>query len=312
MALATIEIRAVPSEVVRAVVDLGAARPDLLRDPERLAEDPPRSDAALDFARDVREGPVAARGFAVVDGTAIPGAYRRFAYALLGVSMAPPILRYGLLYAVEDRGGSHVEAAIPISMTRASTGMHTDSSARDCVPGIIALLCERPSLDGGTSRLSDAAAACRWLAEHDPGAMALLREAYVRDVVTPGMDRGLDTLRRNRFPIVEFEPSFRIRYMRYWIETGQGKAGAPLGADVLLALDALDAALAREEWSTSFRLEPGQMLFVDNQRIVHGRDAYNAVPAGGRLLWRMWLDERYDPRPAPDAPLAKPTEVLRG
>ena len=138
-----------------------------------------------------------------------------------------------------------------------------------------------------------ARAACAALREESPEHFARLQRPFVRDVVTPGLDKGLASLRRNRFPGVRTEPEFEFRYMRYWIEKGQERAGAPRSGDVLAAFDALDAALDRPEFGVTFRLEAGQMLFVDNRRLVHGRDAYGSVPSGGRLLWRMWLDEHH-------------------
>ena len=208
------------------------------------------------------------------------------------MEIGEPILRYGFQFEVADRGVSHLDSAVPVSMTRAATGMHTDSSAFDCVPGIIGLLCERPSLDGGTSRLADAEAACRALATEAPDVLERLHRPFIRDVVTPGLDKGLDSLRRNRIPVVRTEPEFQFRYMRYWIEKGYERAGEPLEAEDLRAFDVLDAVLDRPEIGAAFRLERGEALFVDNTRFTHSRDAYDAVPREGRLLWRMWLDER--------------------
>lgn len=281
-----------PEGFVRAVRDLAATERGLAREPERLLELRPDLGAARELADAVRGRVYGDDGFARIAFAPLPRALHRLAYAALGLAFGEPVLRYGFLYEVADRGGSHLDSAIPISMTRAATGLHTDSSARDCVPGAIALLCERPSVDGGTSRIADARAACAWLAEHAPEHRARLAKSFIRDVVTPGLDKGLDSLRRNRFPIAKDEPEFEFRYMRFWIERGQDRAGRPLEEDDLAALDALDAALVRPEFGASFRLEAGEALFLDNRRFVHGRDAYDQVPDGGRLLWRMWLDER--------------------
>ena len=60
-----------------------------------------------------------------------------------------------------------------------------------------------------------------------------------------------------------------------WIEKGHARTGIPLS----------------EEATTAFRLEAGDALFLENRRPLHGRDASDAVPKGGRLRWRMWLDE---------------------
>lgn len=288
----TAAVRPLNPEAIAEIVQLGNARPAALREPEALLElrpELPAVRAAVQAIRGSIDGEV---GYGVLSTEGLPAAYQRLAFAAIGMALAEPILRYGLLYAVADRGESYLEKQIPVSMTRADTGMHTDSSARDCVPGIVALLCERPSLEGGTSRIASAEAACAWLAANHPDALELLRHSYIRDVVTPGLDKGIDSLKRNCFPVVSTEPDFQLRYMRYWIEKGHERAGMPLSKEVLAAFDRLDEALAMPEHGVSFRLEAGDMVFVNNRRLTHGRDAYGDVPSGGRLLWRMWLDEK--------------------
>jgi len=284
--------RALPGSVREEILRLADFEPALLQAPERLLERRWTCPAVKSFADSILARLNGSQGFDVVRCDRLPQPHRRLAYAMLGLSLGEPILRYGLLYAVADRGQSHLESRIPVSMTRASTGMHTDSSARDCVPGLVGLYCERASLEGGTSRIADAEAACAWLGEHEPEVIGILERPYLRDVVTPGLDRGPDALLRNRFPVVaRTQRGFLVRYMRFWIEKGHERAGIPLSEEATMAFDRLDAVLARPEFSTAFRLEAGDALFLDNCRRLHGRDAYAAVPEGGRLLWRMWLDE---------------------
>lgn len=288
---------------VRAIVAFGAAHPQCLRDPDQLVDEHHQVAELEELVAEVRSALNDGAGFILLRHATLPLAYGRLAFCLIGSMLAPPILRYGFHYAVRDTGELHTEKAIPISKTRASTGLHTDSSARDCIPGSVALYCERPSLDGGVSCVADAAAACRWIAEHRPEVIERLEKTFIRKIVTPGLDKGLDSLRRNRFPIVGWEPMFEFRYMRYWIVEGHKEAGQALGPEEIEALDVLDAALAMAEHQAHFRLESGDMLFVNNTHLVHGRTAYDKVPSGGRLLWRMWLGERFHvmPRPQPQS-----------
>ncbi len=294
----------------REIVDFGIAHPSLMRDPEGLTQHAHRLTELEPLVEQIRAALNDGAGFQWIRPGLLPRAYGRLAFGLLRTMLSTPIERYGFLYPVRDTGESYTEKAIPISMTRASTGLHTDSSARDCIPGCVALYCERPSVDGGVSCIADAAAACRWIAEHRPDVLERLKKTFIRKIVTPGLDKGLDSLRRNRFPIVRQEPTFEFRYMRYWIEEGQKEAGQALDAADVEALDLLDATLAMEEHQATFRVEAGDMLFVNNTHLVHGRSAYDAVPSGGRLLWRMWLDERFEtlPRSVP-APARRTKEA---
>ncbi|MEO1700082.1 MAG: TauD/TfdA family dioxygenase [Planctomycetota bacterium] len=294
-----------PDACLEELLELVARTPGLAREPEGLLELRAELPETARFSRALRRRVEGDDGFVRIAFEGLPSAYHRLAFAAVGALYAAPILRYGLLYEVADRGESYLEKAIPVSMTRATTGMHTDSSAFDCVPGTVALLCERPSDTGGESRVVDARAACDALREESPEHFARLQRPFVRDVVTPGLDKGLDSLRRNRFPVVRTEPEFEFRYMRYWIEKGAGRLGRALEPEDLAAFDALDRVLDRDDFATTFRLLEGEAVFVDNRRCAHGRNAYEVDDGApiGRRLWRMWLDER-----SPLAP-ARPTAL---
>lgn len=280
----------------QAVIDeinrLGSTYPAVADTPDELLNLRPEMPSTQDYVQSLRKRLASKIGFSIISSEGIPQEYKRLCFAVLGMTIAEPIMRYGFLYAVTDRGESYLNKSIPVSLTRADTGMHTDSSAYNCIPGVVGLLCERTSLSGGSSRVVSAEAVCGWLAENNVEAYRLLCQSYIRDVVTPGIDKDLDTLKRNSFPVLSPEPEFEFRYMRYWIEKGHERAGVPLSPETLRAFDELDNALAKPEFGASFRLTEGDMLFVDNRRMVHGRDAYEDDSSGGRLLWRMWLDEK--------------------
>jgi alpha-ketoglutarate-dependent taurine dioxygenase len=82
-----------------------------------------------------------------------------------------------------------------------------------------------------------------------------------------------------------------VRYLRFWIHAGHDKAGEPLSAERLRALDVLDEVLARPELRVEFGLEPGQMLFVNNRWIFHNRTAFedHDEPERRRHYVRLWL-----------------------
>jgi len=202
------------------------------------------------------------------------------------------LTQYGRLYAVKDRGADYRSSALPVSMTRDRTGFHTDSSARGVLPDYVGLLCERPAREGGDSLVSDAMAVRAELARRAADALALLQREYVRDLVTPGAEVGDAALQRNRFAVFaeDDEPAgWTLRYMRYWLERGQERAGAPVAPEVTAALDLLDELLAASRHVVRFRLEAGDMLWVNNRTMAHDRDAFVDDPAAPRLLWRTWV-----------------------
>ena len=108
-------------------------------------------------------------------------------------------------------------------------------------------------------------------------------------MVTPGWDRDLERIAANRFPTFRWDRGLTFRYMRYWIEQGHARAQVPLGEDAVAAMDALDRELARTKHVLQFRLNAGEMLWIDNRMIARGRDAYRDDPLHPRLPVRLWI-----------------------
>ena len=242
-----------------------------------------------------------------LDDWRLSGDEQRFLFLALGLAMGNALTPYGRLYAVEDRGVDYTRMAVPVSATAAATGFHTDSSSVDTLPDIVGLLCEEPSTLGGESLITNALRAYRDLYSRMPEAIAILEQEFIRDVVTPGRERTHSNLLRNRFPIFSGRGHSRtFRYMRYWIEQGQERAGLPLSKEQVSALDALDGLLAAPEHAVQFRLERGDMLFVDNRTVAHNRLAYQNSPGTHRRLQRMWIET--SPTCAHSLPASSPSQ----
>lgn len=265
-----------------------------------FAWQPARLPRLADFGAALRQQLLAGRGLCWLrglDAFAADEERRRLLFAALGCALGTPMLQYGRLYPVVDRGASYRTESVPVSMTNAETCFHTDSSSVGVVPDFVGLLCEEPSTHGGDSLVSNALRVHAELCREAPDVLALLQRPWTRDVVTPGTEKTLANLRKNRFPV--YADSDRpggvlFRYMRYWIEVGQEKAGAPLDATERKAFDALDALLARADHVVRFRLERGDALWVNNRVLAHNRTAYRDTPGNVRRLQRMWIE-------APDA-----------
>ncbi len=213
-------------------------------------------------------------------------------YLAVGAAMGEVIDTYGRLYDVVDRGSSYKNNAIPVSQTRESTGMHTDSSRLGNIPDYVGLLCQRTAHKGGASRIASAVQAHESLRRRNTGALRVLYRDFVRDVVTPGADRDPAKIAENRFPIFRYEQGLTLRYMRYWIETGHRITGVPIAEEEEKAMNALDEELSREEHVFRFDLSQGDMLWVANRVIAHGRDTYRADPDHPRWMLRQWVRSR--------------------
>ncbi len=254
----------------------------------RGAVDLPGVDGFADAIREQLE-----EGFGIAWITGVPAQgdaeTTSLLYLAIGSALGEVIETYGRLYDVVDQGADYKENAIPVSQTRESTGMHTDSSRRNNVPDYIGLLCQRPARQGGGSRISSAAQAHESLRRLDAASLECLYRDFIRDVVTPGADRNPETIRENRFPIFQDEDGLTLRYMRYWIEKGHEITGVPLLQEERKAMDALDRELGREDHVFRFDLSSGDMLWVANRKVAHDRDAYTEDPAHPRWLVRQWV-----------------------
>lgn len=212
-------------------------------------------------------------------------------YLAIGRAIGQPDTTYGELYDVTDTGASHLESAIPVSQTRAATTMHTDSSQRQTHPRWVALACVRQAPFGGGSRLASAVAVHDHLAAHEPEVLRRLHRSFHRDLVTPGGGRERPQRLANRFPIYQqASDGPTLRYMRHWIETGHARLNKPLALEDLQAFDRLDATLNDPCFRHDLRLEPGDLLFCDNHKVAHDREAYQDDPGAPRLMVRLWLN----------------------
>lgn len=214
---------------------------------------------------------------------------RRY-YLAFGVHLGTPLGNYGRLYEVRDRGGDYTKTAIPVSQTRAATGLHTDSSAVDVLPDLVGLICIRPAPEGGASRIACALLAHQKLSQQYPELCRILEEPHYRDIVTPGADQSQRL--RNRFAVFDVRDASRgpiCRYMRFWIEKGYEKAEIKPHPRLQEALDCFDAILEEPDSVATFTLKRGEMLWVDNTTTLHDRTAYEDDPDAPRLLLRQWV-----------------------
>jgi alpha-ketoglutarate-dependent taurine dioxygenase len=230
------------------------------------------------------------RGFESLDENAL-----RLTFLKLGLRFGPTIETYGRLYEVRDSGASYRDAAIPVSQTRASTGMHTDSSGKHVRPHVVGLACVRQAASGGRSRVASAARVHEVLRAKSPELLRRLYGSFVRDIVTPGSDRATERVAQNRFPVFSYDGRLGLRYMRYWIERGHQVVGEPLDALDVAAFNALDDALQDPEHVLSVMMQPGQLLFIDNTTTVHDRDEYVDTAGAPRLMLRLWIDHQTTP-----------------
>ncbi|MGK7884100.1 MAG: TauD/TfdA family dioxygenase, partial [Crocosphaera sp.] len=88
------------------------------------------------------------------------------------------------------------------------------------------------------------------------------------------------------FPIIYGEPGHeKIRYYRSQIEQMLEKGAEPLSSEYLSAMETLDQVLQQTDEFPQFQLQPGQMLFMNNTKVLHGRTGFSTE--SDRLLYRV-------------------------
>jgi gamma-butyrobetaine dioxygenase len=162
---------------------------------------------------------------------------------------------------------------------------HSDQPYRQPVPGIQLLHCLRNDAPGGNSTLVDGLAGAQALAAHDPAAHA----AVVTTMLEWRYDMGSDTV-VNRGHLLSYDRSGRFQQVRL-----NTKLEAPIAGD---GAD-LDAFYRGRRWlvdwfndaahQVMFRLEPGDVMFMDNHRVLHGRTAFDPSK-GVRHLQGAYID----------------------
>ncbi len=237
------------------------------------------------------------RGFAVIDRVPLEryaDAEARVVYWLVGQLLGRPVeqnVQGTLLYDVRDTG-QDVRSGARFSVTNAESTFHTDNSFGPDVVDYVGLLCLKTARSGGLSQVVSAYAVLEELRTNHPDVLDLLRRPFHVDRRGGFREGESPTV---LFPVVQDDaPGLLVRYLRYWIEAGQEKAGRPLTDRQVRALDTLDEIAGRPGRRAEFALEPGQMFFVNNRWILHNRTGFedHEEPARRRHLVRLWLQPR--------------------
>ena len=163
--------------------------------------------------------------------------------------------------------------------------LHTDGPHRPgSPPDVFALLCVRQATEGGALVVMRSSDVFRRL---PPPVVDELRRRFTfdqRQAGQPPIERPVLTLDGDGTP--------RLRYLRAYIDKGEEAAGRALSGNRKEALDMLDEAIeqGQAEDGVELVLQPGQMVLVDNRRVLHGRTTFGVDgPGADRLMLRTWI-----------------------
>jgi alpha-ketoglutarate-dependent taurine dioxygenase len=170
---------------------------------------------------------------------------------------------------------------------------HSDGS------DLVGLLCLQRPKEGGLSTVCNAVAIHNELVRTEPELAAELYEPQPYDFrgEQPPGGQGWYTM-----PIfTRWNNRLFVRYIRPYILASQRHSDAPCITDKAeRAMQRLDEMTQDPEYSIFMDFEPGDMQFINNYHVLHGRTAYVDDRASGRIrhLKRLWLEtEALEDRP---------------
>ena len=155
-----------------------------------------------------------------------------------------------------------------LAFTSQRIGMHTDNPYRDPVPGLQLLHCLVNESGGGVNQLCDGFAVADLIRRDHPEAFDLLARFRVRFRFVESGSADLSSY----VPLIDLDASGEVVGIRY-----NSRSAQPFDMDSGLLADYYDAyrilgeALHDPAAIIEFRLEAGQLMVFDNQRILHGR-----------------------------------------
>jgi hypothetical protein len=193
---------------------------------------------------------------------------------------------YGQVEGAGKNGGTFL-SSYARTLSNGALRFHTDRC------DVVGLFCVRQAAKGGVSTLASSPAVHNAMLGRRPDLAAALYRPVWRSRL--GEEAGGETM-AYPLPVFDQRPGpdgkgrFTSHYSLTYIEAAQLRAEVPrLEPAQREAIDLLMALAA--ELSFEMRFEPGDMQFLNNHVIYHGRTPFadDAATGQDRLLFRLWL-----------------------
>ena len=172
-----------------------------------------------------------------------------------------------------------------LAYTSLALSPHTDNPYRKPVPCIQMLHCIENKVNGGLSTLVDGFTVVEKLKKEFPNYYKILTEVKVRfqfidqTVVLEDWSEMIKLNEKSKFEQVRFSP--RLDFV-----PGMEKDKLEL---FYTARKKISEFYNSDDYKIQFKLKPGDLLMMDNYRLLHGRTCYNANE-GERFLQGCYID----------------------
>ncbi len=248
-------------------------------------------DTLVPVLADIAEELINGRGFQRISGLPVDrlGAEdASWIYWGIGLHLGvpwPQNVKGHLLGDVKDQGKSLDDpTARGNEIGGLGLGFHSDGS------DLVGLLCIDPGVSGGESLISNALLCHNLLAESDPELAGALYDGLPYDFRGEQAKDGKPYYHVPAFS--RHDDRLFVRYIPQYILASQRHEDAPRLTDTQrAAMKAYSALVDDPDHWVEMTFEPGDMQFVNNYHVLHGRKPYVDDTESGRVRWlkRLWL-----------------------
>jgi hypothetical protein len=156
---------------------------------------------------------------------------------------------------------------------------------------VVGLVCVKPALAGGESRLVSSTALRDTLAADYPDVIPILERGYHYASRAEDRSAGAPPYTPHRVPVFAEIEGMPASFLLPIAIRNTEKSGLMLSAAEKDALALVNTVANRPELCFEMDLRPGDIQFLNNRLILHGRNDYEDAPAldEKRLMLRLWL-----------------------
>ncbi len=190
------------------------------------------------------------------------------------------------LYDVKDSGQA-LGYGVRRSVTNLGQPFHTDGGWLWKAPAFVGLFCLESAMEGGLSRFVSLVTAHHELRRRRPDLLARLYRPFHWDRQGEHAPAAPRVSRRSVF---EYEGgTLASRYYEDYIRNGSKLADAELDDEGFQALEAMREIVDDPVNWVEFRIEKGQLQYLNNRQFAHSRTAFkDPGPGQGRHMLRLW------------------------
>ena len=190
------------------------------------------------------------------------------------------------VYDVKD-SGQPLGYGVRRSITNLEQPFHTDGGWLTRTPALVGLFCLESADEGGLSRFVSLVTAHEQLRDRTPELLERLYQPFWWDRQA---EHAPDDARVSVHPVFAHEgDGLAARYYEDYVVKGHSLAGQPLDDTGMAALAALREAVDAPEHWVEFRIEKGQLQYLNNRRFAHSRTGFVDRGEGRRRhMLRFW------------------------